>query len=886
MSQLHFASSAQTGLSTAASGSALRLELDAAVTIGAETYERTLELAGPGDVASIDPSVWGTRYPADGAIDAEITFMPSITMTPADLPWRVSRSTTPVIPWIGLVVVPEIPGISVTTTAGSSNASLMFAPDSMPSGLLPEIAHAHRLAHLQAAEPVHDTSLERSTARLLSAVTLEPETHYIAAVVPLTAEGVAAGLGRDTSDFSSTAPAWDLTDSALDDAGITLPAFTLWRFATGPAGDFASLTRRIVGGELDPTTGLASLEVSSSGTMLPPWNDRPVVVDYEGALQSPDATPRSWAQRHRKPTQEALTDILNGSIDRPTVPERAPAQYNPEKDDPVVAPPVYGELNASLTGIPGGSHWARTLNLQPQWRAAAGAGARAIRARQSEHVSTAWSQLSAAMEAAAAANRARLAAAVSMRIGTKLAQASDEVIIATTPGQARTKRAARGDAVTGFDDPVVARALRRSTATGRAFARALDAAVIAEPESADVWQPNSAARSVRAATRAEKRYPKTVHYADFAGHPGTNSEPSLNAGANEDLLDDDFHIEAANLGLAQAVQQRLEHSPIGQLFIQRVGPVRLGPLLEAELTRPGALRPGSLTPRRSTRIGSSSLRADAAPLSREARAVATREAAMPVTLDPSAAVLTSLLSRNSSEHLVSDAPAPEPVSVQLRYDNPFINDLLAIDQRLVIPGLHNFPDDTMAIASTNSSHVAAVLGGANDELIRELLWHGVPIDPAQTPMRRYWPTDRDDVDAMADWRGPLNKIATSTNSLTVLVVRAQLFARYPDARIVAVPGAVVGTRLEPTGTAVLPDFEGWLDHSTRYVAFDVDTALMRGNLSGSNPAAAPGWFIGFEEASTGPRFRTGSADSGTATRVAVEQYAPPFRGLIHASELG
>lgn len=904
MSELFFASSLRTGLSTAATGTDLRPSIDAEVRIGDRDYTRVLELAGSADVASIDPSVWGVMYPAEGALDAEPTFMPSITVAPADLPWRLSRSATPIAPWLGLVVIPETDGVTLSRSESSSSATLTLAPSATPSAVLPDLNNAHQTAHVQADTAVLSATPSARTARLISLTPLAPETHYLAAVVPFTAEGVAAGLGLDTSALTSSTPAWDLTDPDLDTNGIQLPAFASWRFATGEAGDFASLTRRISGDVLPPGTGLASLEVSSSGSLLPAWDERPVWVDFEGALGSPDNRPRPWSSEHRKHVQPRLETLLNESVDRPTVPENAPRNYQPLRDDPIVAPPLYGELNAALGKVPGGSHWARTLNLNPQWRSAAGVGARAVRARQSDHLAAAWEQLRDALEAVAATNRAQLAATVGQRVGARLGEASDEVVIAAVSGLDNTMLA-----VDGFNDPVMVRSMRPSTAVGRAFASAIDTAVSVSTADPEVIEINSAARSVRAATRAEDAFPSTSDYAEFAGMPDALVDSVLLDPIDEKDVDKTFHLEVADVGLAKAVQNRLSQTKFGKTFTSKLGDatgavltdndfVLASPGLVGRATPGSGLSPASglqpstgLSPGVGPAITTGPVSdlspadglspADVTVDSRSTSTVPADAGHARALLDPSSAVVRLLAERVPSPHILQDVPAPQPIGVQLRYDNPFINEVLAIDQRFVIPGLSGFAEDSMALAEVNSAHVAAVLAGANDELLRELLWHGVPIDPVQTPIRRYWPSGSDDVAAMAQWSGSLSKQAAGTANLTVVLVRAELFSRYPEARILAVQAELGGGNLTATTTIELPIFEGWLDRSTRYVAFGLDAGELTGDLAGSDP----GWFIGFEESSTGPRFRTADAGPGSATRVAVDSYAPPFRGLIHASEL-
>lgn len=838
MSELRFFPWLQTGLSRAASVGGARPQVAASVEVGGVEHRHDVTLAGPGDVASLDASVWGVRFPAPGALDAEETFMVSIEVRPADLPWRLSpgpASNGVLDPWLVLIVVDTEVGVEVVQGVGTPLAQLVIDPSATPSAQLPDLTRRGHFAHVQSSLPADELEATPNApgafARLLCPRDLAANRSYLAAVVPATAAGVTAGRGLAATPPTSTALAWQLDDPSLDADGITLPIYTHWTFATGPAGDFESLTARIHGAPLGPRTGLGPMEVTDPGPSVPPANDR-VVIDYRGALRAPEVTALKWPATHREPFQAALRTVLDASVDRPTVAKRTPSRYRPRRDDPVVAPPLYGEMSAGLLEVPDDDpdlRWAEQVNLNPAWRAATGLGAAAVRDRAADYVAAAWRQLGDAPAAVAAANRAVFSAMVAQRVAGSVAEAEDATVLAVTATLPMARRAGAGRGVpSGTDDPVVRRLTTASSAVGRQFRRGLDTAT---SERSDI-RASSVSTSIA-----------TVHRAAVAG----DASAAIVA---------DF---AAFTGVSDVVvdQIALSRGPeaVKQPRIDRIRPPRS----------------------RALAVGG-----DVAAVATEIR----------TQLDPSALVAGALAERvPTAKPGLLGAPAPMPLSVRLDFPDPVVTGLIARSESFVMPGLDDFENDGAALALVEQRHVAAVLAGANNELLRELLWHGVPVDLAQTPIRRYWqtsdPADRD-IDPIAQWHGSLADVPNAgRGGLSVVVVRATLFRRYPTARIHLVGARWNGASLvADSGRFADPVFEGWLDDGTRYAAFDRPVDALVGDLDAKRRTTeTAGWFVAFEEAPTAPRFRPQSQLAGNSAAHASTTYQPPFRGLIHAAEL-
>ena len=125
------------------------------------------------------------------------------------------------------------------------------------------------------------------------------------------------------------------------------------------------------------------------------------VVDMRGPLRTPEAT--SAPVGTTPPGSARDVSELRRRRRRPRAGRRT--------SDPVVAPPLYGGWPAGADVRAGGG-WLRAVNVDPVRRAAAGLGARVVRAAQESLVAAAWEQAGELQAATAALNRGRLAAEV------------------------------------------------------------------------------------------------------------------------------------------------------------------------------------------------------------------------------------------------------------------------------------------------------------------------------------------------------------------------------------------------------------------------------------------------------------------------------------------
>jgi hypothetical protein len=175
--------------------------------------------------------------------------------------------------------------------------------------------------------------------------------------------------------------------------------------------------------------------------------------------------------------------------------------------------------------------------------------------------------------------------------------------------------------------------------------------------------------------------------------------------------------------------------------------------------------------------------------------------------------------------------------------------LIERSPELLLPGVGQFPPNSVRVVEANTAYVSSFLGGANHEMNRELLWREFPADLRATTFRRFW--DRPDVtvrdiEPMADWDAgdTLATLGKVGGESVVLLVRGDLVMHYPTVRMLLA---------NPKGAESLPSFGGWIPPDIRFAAFDVPDA-------DAVTAEGSGWEVVFEEQPCEPRF---GLDTGT-----------------------
>jgi hypothetical protein len=385
---------------------AARVSLDVTLRVeGVGDITTTVRLYGPGDITGLERGQVTRMEPRPGTTSFEAGYMASIEFARAELPWLFMPAVATgdrLRPWLVLVVVRRRDGIRLDRLASGPLPVLEIGGPARAADELPDLAQSWAWAHAQISgipagqspAQIIDGSPGLSRSRLVCPRRLEPGTAYLACVVPAFAVGVKSGLGEPMGegDPASLAPAWQ-----ADAVAVRLPVYHSWEFATGPAGSFETLVRRLQPRPLDrASTKPPALDITNPGSGLPPLAPATegAVIGMQAALRAPgaDALP-PWPEQTRAPFQAALERML-------TAPE-----------DTITAP-IYGLAQSGSESLPSASAgpvWLRELNLDPRLRVAAAAGARVIRARQEQLMARAWLQAGAIRDANALLRRSQMA---------------------------------------------------------------------------------------------------------------------------------------------------------------------------------------------------------------------------------------------------------------------------------------------------------------------------------------------------------------------------------------------------------------------------------------------------------------------------------------------
>jgi hypothetical protein len=399
-----------TGSAAARAQAAVALRLESPGRT-ARDVTRVIPLLGPGDIVTIEPRQVLRVTPSPGTRDAEPEFFPTIEFDAPDLPWRYSPAVPDgnrILPWIALVVIEAAPAVTVTQGREGQSPWILRLPADVARRELPDLSDAWAWTHAQVAcanaSEVASTlanSPDRTLSRLLAPRRLLPFRLYHACVVPAFLSGRITGLGGnptgDPALVTGLEPAWSTSNVPEE-----LPAYYVWTFRTGEAGDFESLAQRLHAAPLDATIPSTTLHLSL------PSGDGSLRVDWEPPLRvrgQRTTTPR----RPPAAVRQIQSALAPGSQTRP-----------------VLGPAYFGQPwleERALTPI---TQWGPELNLTPMFRAAAGLGAEAVRTEQESLVAAASDQLETFRARQREGRRRRLAVTIVNRVKRRLAAAPEE----------------------------------------------------------------------------------------------------------------------------------------------------------------------------------------------------------------------------------------------------------------------------------------------------------------------------------------------------------------------------------------------------------------------------------------------------------------------------
>jgi hypothetical protein len=208
----------------------------------------------------------------------------------------------------------------------------------------------------------------------------------------------------------------------------------------------------------------------------------------------------------------------------------------------------------------------------------------------------------------------------------------------------------------------------------------------------------------------------------------------------------------------------------------------------------------------------------------------------------------------------AEADAPRrlrPIARHPVFPDPEFEDLRQLSQDYIIPNFGELPENSLTLLASNQRFIEAFMAGLNHEMGRELLWREFPTDLRGTYFQKFWDT-RDnlsggsaaDIGPMHEWSGTLGAQSERPGSFLVLVVRGELFEKYPNTVVYARRAAFTSDTAAPRvlsdpahpANTLYPAFQGELEPNIALFGFALDTETARG----SRPLD-PGWFFVLQE---------------------------------------
>jgi hypothetical protein len=210
-----------------------------------------------------------------------------------------------------------------------------------------------------------------------------------------------------------------------------------------------------------------------------------------------------------------------------------------------------------------------------------------------------------------------------------------------------------------------------------------------------------------------------------------------------------------------------------------------------------------------------------------------------------------------------------------RFQRPMFEALRDYDRNWLAPGLGQIGQtDFVTLLVGNARFAEAFMVGLSDEMGRELMWRGFPVDRRATFFSRFWNAQADDLkpdihlwsssSRLGDHSVPPPSTGGGDGSAdrVVLMIRGEVVRTFPDLIVLAQQATGKGQVPfgAPPGTGTgSPLFRARLDSETLVVGFDLTVAQIAAAAGGT-----PWWFL-IAEHPGAPRFGLDPNDDKIAT---------------------
>ena len=267
-------------------------------------------------------------------------------------------------------------------------------------------------------------------------------------------------------------------------------------------------------------------------------------------------------------------------------------------------------------------------------------------------------------------------------------------------------------------------------------------------------------------------------------------------------------------------------------------------------------------------------------------------------VDPAETITSRLADRLGGIDLSQRDEPLDQILAHPEFKQPMYEALRDYSQESLLPGAERIPANSVGVLETNPAFVESYMLGLSHEMARELRWREYPTDMRGTYFRQFWnpagrPADADgpalsdeakkDIDSVHRWNDSLGlggnhaaKMAAKTGGASdvggqlVLLVRGEVFDRYPNTHVYAARGTTpaddsgdgTGDGASPDRVPDLPEpsptpdegTDGDVKHPIFRGTLDPDITFFGFDLTEAEAVADPGWFFVLEEPPSEPTF--------------------------------
>lgn len=868
----------------------------------------TVQVFGPGDVTGVDARIVIRTEPRQFTVNFEPNYLCGIEFDSPDFPWLFTPAAPNgdrLHPWVALIVLKTADEFQLPSIAPSPLPMV----DVLKISALQDLTESWNWAHVQVSG---DSSLSDNLAqtpgnvisRLLCPRRLDPETSYSAFLVPAFQIGVLIGLGKDVSAIKTSDPAWTKATATP----LRLPFYYRFDFHTSDAGDFESLVRALTPTVLGPAVGTRPMDVSQPDPGFPSAGPP---LGLEGALQSVGSQSTQWNDPDKTAFQTATQDWINQTTSS-TIDLNNPGP-DPEVNPPIYgrwhaavqsvnrsAAGWVNDLNLDPRNRSGAGmgtqivQQERTALMASAWQQVSGVLqanqmlkqaqlARAVSQQiYRQHFLTArpetllnfTSPLHARLLASpttvkAAIRNSRVPERMLSGAFRKIARLPAHLGMANAGAPTLLSRVSSGDVVIvpaskppdgmvsidqaasqsapGWAEKFVAFWKKWSkwiivalvvllvvigVVAGLAASWAVAVGIIVA-----VAAGLAAAWAILKNSIADAAAASEVQFTDFTTQAVTQISPASN-----------FQITAPGVALAGGRGTGAADSAQAALF--RTATTQLFSEYQALPENPAPLPALDIAALRTTLV---------------------------TKIDPVVTVPRRVLNLISLSVRLNWTPLDplEPVMAYPEFPQAMYGPLRDLSEAYLLPGVDLVPPSSVGLLQANHKLIEAYMVGLNHEMARQLLWNGYPTDQRGSYFRQFWdvsayvpqksdPTDPaklhellKDIPPVNTWPLPValgshpNRTDIVPNNL-VLLVRGELFKRYPNAIVYAGKATrdAKGARVLDESDERYPIFRGTLAPDMTFFGFNLDADDARGGT-----AASPyGFFFIFQEQPSEPRF--------------------------------